>query len=159
MLHLLKKSTMYLLKLVIQLTGFIICVLISFYMNPYVYIYLYTQWLGPTASVTVQFMCPAHVTFPSGLYVHTNTICNLCVWLSFWNITILCRYEQYQIAQWTALTRLYSGPSPGVSFLQGSVESDVNLSAMDHKEDPGSWGGGIRVVGEDTWRDGTPQTK
>ena len=79
-----EKSTMYLLKLVIQLTGFIICVLISPLYEPVcLYIPIYTM-TGPYCICYGAVYVPSiHVTFPSGLYVHTNTICNLCVRISF----------------------------------------------------------------------------
>lgn len=88
-----EKSTMYLLKLVIQLTGFIICVIISPLYEPIcLYIPINTM-IGPYCiRYCAIYVSSVHVTFPSGVYVHTNVICNLCVWLSFWNITILCRY-------------------------------------------------------------------
>lgn len=51
-----------------------------------------------TVSITLKLVCSVHISTPSCLYAHTNTLSTyfyfviVCVWLSFYSIRVCCQY-------------------------------------------------------------------
>lgn len=67
--------------------------------------------------------------------------------------------RMYQFAQWAVSNcpmnsthRYIQAPVLESASYRALLSQMWTFRSTDHKEDPGSWGGGIRVVGEDTWR-------